>query len=79
MDDDVAMEEVVKSLDLTFVACSQPADNQRRSLLHASIVSRSGAILELRRASVDARTARSAARCTPLMYRRPEGLPFVVV
>lgn len=42
MDYDVTMEEVVKGVDVTFVAGSQPAGNEGRSLLHASIVSRCG-------------------------------------
>jgi hypothetical protein len=85
MDDDIAMEEVVESLDVTFVAGSQPADDQGRSLLHASIVSRSGAIVELRRASVGSRTVRLPTRFAPPRQRYAAGGPaarstaFVVV
>lgn len=57
MNYDVAMQDVVKRLDITCVAGGQPAGDEGRILLHASIVS-AAAVMESGRTPVDPMSAR---------------------
>src|ERR1700709_2224909 len=75
MDDDVAMQDVVKRLDITCVTSGQPAGDERRTLLHAPIISCVGGGRAPARTPAGSRTAPPGmvawARSSAFPHRSP--------